>query len=263
MLDDDDGLALRTIGEIVKERRACRVVSFDPDTFAVGFHDVTGWYEGPEDKIYEVRLASGRSVRVTAGHNLFTLGSDGEIRKVRTGELTGDIRVAVPQQIPEVSTAIGGSPGGRRLTSSTGARLQGHRRDACDGARNCPTTCRRWSGVGSGCGSGRHEARGADLRPRGSARGAQDRELPGWFRRRLRLQHRRLHRRRFRRAHHVGAVERGQLADHALPRHEDRPGELPADDHAGRRAVRHGEAGVEVPGQRGPTPSRYWENFRE
>ncbi len=98
---DGEGLALRTIGEIVKERRACRVVSFDPDTFDVGYHEVTGWYEGPEDKIYEVRLASGRSVRVTAGHNLFTLGSDGEIRKVRTAELGAGVQVAVPKYIPE------------------------------------------------------------------------------------------------------------------------------------------------------------------
>ena len=74
---DDHGLALRTIGEIVKEPRPCRVVSFDPTTFDVGYHEVTGTYEGPPDHIYEVRLASGRSVRVTAGHNLFTLDALG------------------------------------------------------------------------------------------------------------------------------------------------------------------------------------------
>ena len=67
----------RTIGEIVKEREPCEIVGFDPDTFEVGYHEVTGYYEGPEDRIYEVRLASGRRVRVTAGHNLFTLGHDG------------------------------------------------------------------------------------------------------------------------------------------------------------------------------------------
>ena len=76
---DDHGLALRTIGEIVKEPRPCRVVSFDPTTFDVGYHEVTGSYEGPPDRIYEVRLASGRSVRVTAGHNLFTLHADGQM----------------------------------------------------------------------------------------------------------------------------------------------------------------------------------------
>jgi deoxycytidine triphosphate deaminase/intein/homing endonuclease len=101
---DDEGLALRNIGEIVKERRPCRVVSFDPDTFDVGYQEVTGWCEGPEDKIYEVRLASGRSVRVTAGHNLFTLGSEGEIRKVRTAELSAGVQVAVARSIPEPPT---------------------------------------------------------------------------------------------------------------------------------------------------------------
>jgi dCTP deaminase len=96
---DGDGLVLRTIGEIVKAQRACHVVSFDPTAFDVGYHEVTGWYEGPPDRIYEVRLASGRSVRVTAGHNLFTLSTAGELRKVRTAELAGGTLVAVPRSI--------------------------------------------------------------------------------------------------------------------------------------------------------------------
>ena len=69
-----DGVQRRTIGEMVKEQRPCEIVGFDPETFEVGYHEVTGFYEGPEDKIFEVRLASGRRVRVTAGHNLFTIG---------------------------------------------------------------------------------------------------------------------------------------------------------------------------------------------
>jgi dCTP deaminase len=101
LVRDDRGLALRTIGEIVKEQAPCQVVAFDPDTFEVGYHEVTGFYEGPEDKIFEVRLASGRSVNVTAGHNLFTLDEHGEIRKVRTAELAPGVQVAVPRSIPE------------------------------------------------------------------------------------------------------------------------------------------------------------------
>src|ERR671910_551893 len=50
------------------------VVAFDPETFEIGYHEITGWYEGPPDRICEVVLASGRRVRVTAGHNLFTVG---------------------------------------------------------------------------------------------------------------------------------------------------------------------------------------------
>ena len=63
------------------------VVAFDPETFEVGYHAITGWYEGPPDRIFEVELASGRRVRVTAGHNLFTLDRDGQLAKVRTGAL--------------------------------------------------------------------------------------------------------------------------------------------------------------------------------
>jgi dCTP deaminase len=76
------------------------VVAFDPATFEVSYHPITGLYEGPPDRIFEVRLASGRSVRVTAGHNLFTLQGDGELRKVRTGELGAGTMVAIPRRIP-------------------------------------------------------------------------------------------------------------------------------------------------------------------
>ncbi len=101
LVDEGDGLVRRTIGQIVKEQRSCRIVGFDPDTFAVGYYDVTGWYEGQPDRIFEVRLASGRRVRVTAGHNLFTLGRGGELRKLRTAELAPGTMVAVPRAIPE------------------------------------------------------------------------------------------------------------------------------------------------------------------
>src|SRR5262245_2089278 len=60
----ENGLAHRPIGQIVRDRVQGSVVSFDPETFKVGYHAITGWYEGPPDRIYEVRLASGRGVRV-------------------------------------------------------------------------------------------------------------------------------------------------------------------------------------------------------
>jgi deoxycytidine triphosphate deaminase/intein/homing endonuclease len=101
LVRDPHGVRRRTIGEIVKEQLPCEVVGFDPDTFEVGYHEVTGFYEGPEDKIYEVQLASGRRVRVTAGHNLFTIGDDGDLRKVRTAELATGVMVAVPRDIPD------------------------------------------------------------------------------------------------------------------------------------------------------------------
>ena len=36
---------------------------------------------------------------------------------------------------------------------------------------------------------------------------------------------------------------------------------LPPDDDAGRVPYGSGELGSKYQGQRGPTPSRYWENF--
>ena len=88
------------IGEVVTKRLAASVASFDPETLAVDFHPITGWYEGPADRIYEVRLATGRRVRVTAGHNLFTLDRHGRVQKVRTGELSEGALVAVPRHLP-------------------------------------------------------------------------------------------------------------------------------------------------------------------
>lgn len=98
---EDGSLRPRLIGDIVRKRLQGRVVGFDPETFAVDFHEVTGWYEGPPDRIFEVVLASGRRVRVTGGHNLFTLNRAGDLTKVRTHELVPGTRVALPLRIPD------------------------------------------------------------------------------------------------------------------------------------------------------------------
>jgi deoxycytidine triphosphate deaminase/intein/homing endonuclease len=97
----DGELEMRPIGDIVRKRLEGSVVSFDPDTFEVGYHAITGWYEGPPDRVYEVRLASGRRLRVTAGHNLFTLDEQGAIAKTRTLELRPGTRVAIPALVPD------------------------------------------------------------------------------------------------------------------------------------------------------------------
>jgi deoxycytidine triphosphate deaminase len=100
-LDHEGHLALLPIEEIVRKQRHGQVVAFDPDSFEVSYHEVTGWFEGPPDRVYEVVLGSGRSVRVTAGHNLFTLDRDGALTKVRTGELRPGTRVAIPRRVPD------------------------------------------------------------------------------------------------------------------------------------------------------------------
>jgi deoxycytidine triphosphate deaminase/intein/homing endonuclease len=102
---DGDCLVPRRIDEVVRKQQRVKVAAFDPETFEVGYHEITGWYEGPRDRIYEVELHSGRRVRVTAGHNLFTLDRAGQLRKVRTGELGPGLRVAVPRDLPDPGVA--------------------------------------------------------------------------------------------------------------------------------------------------------------
>ena len=101
MLLVDGRLTVRRIEDVVKRRVRGSVVGFDPETFAVTYHEITGWYEGPPDRIYEVALASGRTVRVTAGHNLFTLDAHGQLTKTRTLALRPGVRVAIPRRIPD------------------------------------------------------------------------------------------------------------------------------------------------------------------
>lgn len=93
-------LELVPIGEIVAKQLEAEVVAFDSATFEVGYHEITGWYQGPPDHIYEIRLASGRCIRVTAGHNLFSLDREGMLTKTRTLRLRPGMRVAVPRSIP-------------------------------------------------------------------------------------------------------------------------------------------------------------------
>jgi deoxycytidine triphosphate deaminase len=101
--EEDGVLGFRPIGELVERRLQGQVVGFDPDTFEVDFHDVTNWFKELPDKIYEVRLASGRRVHVTAGHNLFTVDGAGELVKTPTRALGPGTRVAIPKWIPDPS----------------------------------------------------------------------------------------------------------------------------------------------------------------
>ena len=98
---------LRKIGEIVSKRLEGCVASFDPVTFRVDYHEVTGWWEGAPDRIFEIVLASGRKVQLTGGHDLFSLDSSGEICKIPIHSLAVGQLVAIPRRIPDPL------PGGR------------------------------------------------------------------------------------------------------------------------------------------------------
>ena len=60
MVLDDGVLQPRPIGDVVRKQQRGYVVGFDPETFRVGYHAITGWYEGPPDRIFEISLRSGR-----------------------------------------------------------------------------------------------------------------------------------------------------------------------------------------------------------
>ena len=99
-LDQNGVLATRPIGDLVTSRARGKVVGFDRDTLQVAFYEITNWFEELPDRIFEVRLASGRTVKVTAGHNLFTLDGEGRVVKTQTGALTPGTHVAIPARIP-------------------------------------------------------------------------------------------------------------------------------------------------------------------
>jgi dCTP deaminase len=103
--DSGGNLEPRPIEAVVRKRLEGDVVGFDPDTLETTYFPITGWYEGPPDRIFEIRLASGRRVRVTGGHNLFTLDRHGAVKKTRTLELAPGTRVAIPRTIPDPSPA--------------------------------------------------------------------------------------------------------------------------------------------------------------
>ena len=84
-----------------------------------------------------------------------------------------------------------------------------------------------------------------------------------WPSRAAHPQHRGLRRRGLGRAPHARALERREPPDRALPGHEDRADLLPANDHRGRAPVRESDDRFQVPRAAGPTPSRYYLNFRD
>ncbi|MFB6082161.1 MAG: hypothetical protein ABEJ67_05000 [Halanaeroarchaeum sp.] len=95
----EHGFGFHEIGEVVNEERSARAVSFDPETLQVRTHAVTDYIENPRQRIYEVTLSSGRQVRVTADHNLFTLDSNGEVSRVASENAEGTY-VMVPDSLP-------------------------------------------------------------------------------------------------------------------------------------------------------------------
>jgi len=98
----EDGYGFYPIGAVVEQEREARAVAFDPETLEVSTHRVTDRITNPSKDIYRVTLNSGREVRVTRDHNLFTLDQKGRVTRVPSEEAEGTL-VMVPDALPEPS----------------------------------------------------------------------------------------------------------------------------------------------------------------
>lgn len=96
----EDGFGFYPIGEIVENTRPARAVSFDPRTMRVRTHQVTDYIENPTKRIYQISLASGREVRVTKDHNLFSIDSTGRVIRLPSEEAMGQF-VMIPKHLPD------------------------------------------------------------------------------------------------------------------------------------------------------------------
>lgn len=121
----EDGLVhLRKIGEVVEKalsssevriengsyvaepKKKIEVLAFDPEDYKVKPFKVTAVMKHPSKKIYRIRLASGREVRVTKYHNLFTLNEYGELTMISTSDLSPGMFIAIPSKLPTISEQI-------------------------------------------------------------------------------------------------------------------------------------------------------------
>jgi dCTP deaminase len=96
--DEENGYRFLEIGEIIEEELKGYAVSFDPETKEVSKFRITDFIENPPKDIYKVKTEKGREVKITEDHNLFTLNENGEIEKVKTQKVKGEL-IAVPRKI--------------------------------------------------------------------------------------------------------------------------------------------------------------------
>ncbi|MFB6147983.1 MAG: 2'-deoxycytidine 5'-triphosphate deaminase domain-containing protein, partial [Candidatus Nanohaloarchaea archaeon] len=95
---EDEGYRFGEIGEIVENKEKGYAVSFDPETKKISKFEITDFIQNPPKDIYRIKTEKGREVRTTEDHNLFTLDEEGEISKIKTSEVEGEL-VAIPRKI--------------------------------------------------------------------------------------------------------------------------------------------------------------------
>ena len=104
----ENGLINRVpIGEIVEQKRKNIKVACFNEKGKVVFGKVSGLIKHKNtSKILEVKTKSGRKIKVTDYHSLFTLGKIG-IEEIKTSDLIpGKSFIAIPKKIPEMKNTI-------------------------------------------------------------------------------------------------------------------------------------------------------------
>jgi SpoVK/Ycf46/Vps4 family AAA+-type ATPase/intein/homing endonuclease len=99
VIQEDGQIKFREISKIVENKQRVKVLSFDMYGKSV-FADVKDWIKHEcTSPIYEVRTRSGRRIRVTDYHSLFTLNGT-KIESIPTSDLIpGESYIAVPSTI--------------------------------------------------------------------------------------------------------------------------------------------------------------------
>ncbi len=101
----DDGVPkLVEIGSLDDGREhEILVPAFDPEDLKVKVFRATGFIKHkPTDDIYEVVLETGRRVKVTGSHSLFTVDEEGNVVPVAVEHLKPGDLVAIPRKIPQL-----------------------------------------------------------------------------------------------------------------------------------------------------------------
>ncbi len=98
--DEEGRTCFMEIGKIVEERRKVKVLCFD-EYGRTGFSGVNDWIRHKcSSRILEVKTGTGRRIRVTDYHSLFTVNGT-RIESMPTSELIpGKSRIAIPGRIP-------------------------------------------------------------------------------------------------------------------------------------------------------------------
>lgn len=89
VIRNSEGVKILPIGEIVEKKLRGEVFAFDSKTRKMGYYPITNWLENRKKKISKIITSTGRAVKLSESHNLFTLDEDGEIIRIPTRAAEG------------------------------------------------------------------------------------------------------------------------------------------------------------------------------